>query len=146
MGLLSDAQLNMAKAAIRSVTDTFYVDTVTYLANTEAFQRFAEDSPNKVTSKALNCRVTVVKNDGDPKGEAEELTSGAENLQAIEIRFNNAYLGEQSIDPSSFDIATDFFTWAGDKYKLRRVHHDDSDFAGDVQITVCVCRKEIKSS
>lgn len=124
MGLLTAAEEAEARAAIKSVTDTFMITSVTYHKAGESLDRFQEDRKNQsFTDYTLPCLVEYKK---DKIKEGQEgavrdfdvmLTINIDDLIALNLASSPNYT-------VPFNAAKDYFTCRGIKYKVQFVGYD----------------------
>lgn len=141
--LLSAAERADFFSAIGDVTDTFYKQSVNYEQRGVAFDRMQTDGKDNSSTKTLLCRVTT-----KPSDKLKQDAGGGFDYKDVEVRFNFAYLGAQGLvdgnGKAAFEVENDYLTFAGERYKITKVHFDDSGVDTNYAICCVEARREEK--
>lgn len=147
MSLLSAGQKADIRAAIKTVTDTFFVTPVTYHLKGESIDRFNEDRGDQAnTDYVMSALVEYV---ADKTDRVTETTHGALDAADIKISMNLADLKVLGLVNSSNlcigNVAKDYFTTNGELYKVGFIGFDGPLDQQNVLVIMYGERQEHKS-
>lgn len=133
-GLLSQAEEDEARAAIKLVTDTFMVTPIVYKMQVAVLDRFEEDRNGDFQTYNLSGLVEPVKK------EIEEETEGSKDFADTMITFNLEDLQAQDLITPEFGLKftaeQDYFISKGRTYRVTDAYTDGPLSAKDCLVII----------
>lgn len=121
-GLLSEAEEAEARAAIQSVTDTFFLTPITYKLAISTFDRFEEDRKATYTDYALKGLEEY------KAADMKEEIVGSKDFNDVKITFNIDDLIVKSLITAEFGhkftVEKDYFILKSQTYRVTDIHFD----------------------